>query len=250
MNRRIFQRFLYGNIFDKAMAFLSLLVFPPVVSLFEQSFQKSFSTPEADITWLALIIVAATIWRWLALYMKANDLRRRGKSVDLGLAWLFHAPSAVLGAAFVTVAIFATAINVLGIEIGETWIAISALTFLILEGTLLYRLSNESSEMKEAEPAKLGTLLFVQGGLVLNVLLWQGFYHFFLNTMFREIAPGIGYLIALLILSAIVFAFFYIGPRAILLAESEDRNKWIYIAAVFILSIAGSLLWKVSSFEF
>ncbi len=233
---------------DIAFIVLSVFVLPRIGYRLGELFELSFRNDQTAFYVIGSVVITVFLWRWIALYLKRFAFERRNETTErnIGVFWFAYLPSAVLSFGFVA-ALIAMAFKEVGISDlmeGEAFIGITALFFLGIEAWLMYSL-NPKIEMEFSdrdwrfEPL---TELFADLGLFAYIFVWQCFYNFALATVMPNALDSTTNFIGFLIFAAIVFLFFYLGPRLLFLMEDGRRPAtWIRIGLIFVISFVAHL---------
>lgn len=241
----------HGFWIDLIFVMLSVFVLPRIGYILQRLFAQSIHDLEGSLNLIGGVIIITFLWRWISVYLKRFSFEARSDKTErsIGIFWLAYLPTTLLSIAFVILGIGLPLkeAGIVDILEGEIYVGTIALFLIGIEAWLLFRLNPEegSGYSKNNWRYLRSTELFADIGIFAYIFVWQCFYNFYLVGITKFAFKSATMFGGFLIISIVVFSFFYLGPRLLLLMEDGKRYAtWLRILAIFIVSFVSHLLMK------
>jgi hypothetical protein len=228
---------------DALFLLLSLFLLPRAGGILRRLFAGSFQDDETSFLTIGAIIVSMFLLRWIALGLIGTGPRKEEDDPGFGLVWVLQLPTTLMGMAFLIIAIVIPLreSGIVDLTVGDVPIGLMGLSIIGIEAALLYRLIGRKADADHS----IFTFVFSNSVLLGHLFLWQSFYHFGLSAIAQHAFDSITNLIFLIVLGAVMFAMFYIGPRSLLLFKDENPVVTsVRMVIVFVFSVAAAVYWS------
>jgi hypothetical protein len=228
---------------DVLFILLSFFFLPKAGDFLKRLFAGSFREDETSFLIIGAIIVSIFLLRWIALGLIGTGPRKENKDPGFGFVWVLQLPTTLMGMAFLVMAIVVPLKEggIVDLTEGDVPIGLMGLSIIGIEATLLYRLYSRKADATHS----MFTLIFSNTVILAHLLLWQSFYHYGLSAIAQQALDSIVNLILLIVVGAVMFVMFYIGPRSLLILKEENPLMTaVRMLVLFIFSVASAVYWS------